>query len=89
MYVLNPDVGEEQLAQDIERFNEWIVREGGSIDKIEKWGRRKLAYEIDKKTDGFYVLIRFTGEGTIANEISRLLRIQDDVIRSMAVRLDA
>lgn len=89
MYVLNPDVGEEQLTQDVERFNDLIARQGGTVEKTDKWGRRKLAYEIEGKTEGFYVVVKFDGTGTIANELTRLLGIHDDVIRSMAVRLDA
>lgn len=88
MYILRPDLGEEQLTQDIERFNEMITREGGVVEKTDKWGRRKLSYEIDKQTEGFYVVVSFQGEGTISNELNRLLKIHDDVVRSMTVRID-
>lgn len=88
MYILRPDLGEEQLTQDIERFNEVIAREGGEVEKTEKWGRRKLAYEINDLNEGFYVVVSFRGQGTISNELDRVLKIHDDVVRSMTVRMD-
>lgn len=88
MYILKPDLGEEQLTSDIERFNEIIVKENGTIEKTEKWGRRKLSYEIDGHSEGFYTVVTFTAPGDVANEMTRLLRISEDVMRSMVVRLE-
>ncbi len=88
MYILKPDLGEEQTASDIERFNDMVARGQGTVEKTEKWGRRKLAYDIDGHGEGFYVLVTFQGEGTIGNELTRLLRIEDDVLRSMVVRAE-
>jgi small subunit ribosomal protein S6 len=89
MYILKSDLGEEQTTASIERFNEMVVRASGTVDKTDKWGRRKLAFDIDGHSEGFYVLVTFQGDGTIANEVSRQLKIQEDVLRSMIVRLDA
>lgn len=88
MYILKPDLGEEQLAGDIERFNDAIVQQEGVVEKTEKWGRRKLAYEVAGFTEGFYSVVTFTGSGNISNEMTRILKIHDDVLRSMIVRLD-
>lgn len=88
MYILKPDLGEEKTTEDIERFNEMIVRAAGTVDKTDKWGRRKLSYDIEGHGEGFYVVVSFQGDGTIANEMTRLLRIQDDVLRSLVVRVD-
>ncbi len=88
MYILKPDLGEEQTAADIDRFNDLVARAQGSVEKTEKWGRRKLAYDIDSHGEGFYVLVIFQGDGTIGNELTRLLKIEDDVLRSMVVRAD-
>ncbi|AEJ41966.1 30S ribosomal protein S6 [Sulfobacillus acidophilus TPY] len=88
MYILKPDLGDEALQEDIEKFSQMIQTAGGAVEKTDKWGRRKLAYEIQGYTEGFYVVVNFTGSGDIANEITRILRINDDVIRSIVVRLD-
>lgn len=88
MYILKPDLGEEQVAADIERFNQTIQQENGLVEKTEKWGRRKLAYEINGHSEGFYMVVTFTGEGGIGNELTRVLKIHDDVIRSIVVRID-
>jgi small subunit ribosomal protein S6 len=88
MYILKPDVGEETIQQDIERFNQMITQAGGTVTKTDKWGRRKLAYDIAGYPEGFYVVVTVDGAGNLASEVTRLLRIQDDVLRSMVVRLD-
>lgn len=88
MYILKPDLGEEQTAAGIERFNDMVARASGTVEKTDKWGRRKLAFDIDGHGEGFYVLVTFQGDGTIANELTRQLMIQEDVLRSMIVRLD-
>ncbi|MCY0880730.1 MAG: 30S ribosomal protein S6 [Firmicutes bacterium] len=89
MYILKPDLGEEQLSADIERFNGVISQQNGTVEKVDKWGRRKLAYEINGHNEGFYVLVDFEGSGEISNELTRVLKISDDVIRSIVVRKDA
>ncbi|WP_242939638.1 30S ribosomal protein S6 [Sulfobacillus thermosulfidooxidans] len=90
MYILKPDLGEEQTQADIDRFNDVITQQQGTITKVDKWGRRKLAYEINGLTEGFYMVVDFDYDGSedIANEITRVLKIHDDVVRSIIVRLD-
>lgn len=88
MYILKPDLGEEQLNEGVERIAQIVTQSGGTIDKTDKWGRRKLAYEIDGQTDGLYSVVSFQGTGDIGNEVTRLIRILDDVIRSIVVRVD-
>ncbi len=90
MYILKPDLGEEQTQADIDRFNELLAQEHATVTKVDKWGRRKLAYEIQRLTEGFYMVINFDYDGSndIANEITRVLKIHEDVIRSIVVRID-
>lgn len=88
MYILKPDLGEEQQAEALDKINQLVAQAGGTVDKTDKWGRRKLAYDVAGYSEGFYVVVNFQGSGDIGNEVTRLLRIQDDVIRSMVVRLD-
>ncbi len=90
MYILKPDLGEEQTQADIDRFNELLAQEHATVAKVDKWGRRKLAYEIQRLTEGFYVVIDFVYDESkdIANEITRVLKIHEDVTRSIVVRID-
>ncbi|WP_338055041.1 30S ribosomal protein S6 [Sulfobacillus harzensis] len=88
MYILKPDLGEEAQQSAIEKVEQIVEGAGGTVEKTDKWGRRKLAYAIDDFTEGFYVVVNFSGDGAIANEITRLLNINEEVIRSMVVRLD-
>jgi len=90
MYILKPDLGEEQTQADIDHFNELLAQEHAAVTKVDKWGRRKLAYEITRLTEGFYVVVDFDYEGPndITNEITRVLKIHEDVVRSIVVRID-
>lgn len=90
MYILKPDLGEEQTQAVIDRFQDVVTHEQATIAKVDKWGRRKLAYEIQRLTEGFYMVINFDYDGSndIANEITRVLKIHEDVIRSIVVRID-
>lgn len=88
MYILKPDLGEEAQVSATEKVQQVVEGAGGSIDKTDKWGRRKLSYTINDYDEGFYVVVNFKGEGTISNEITRLLNINDDVIRSIVIRGD-
>lgn len=88
MYILKPDLTEEAQAAAFEKVQQIVQNAGGTVDKTDKWGRRKLAYEIEDYPEGFYVLVNFAGDGTIANEITRLLNINEEIIRSMVIRLD-
>ena len=88
MYILKPDLGDEALASATDRVQRTVETSGGAIGKTDKWGRRKLAYEIDDYSEGLYVVMNFDGDGMIANEITRLLNINEDVIRSIVIRCD-
>ena len=88
MYILKPDLGEEAQLAATEKVQQTIEGAGGTVEKTDKWGRRKLAYSIDDYSEGFYAVVNFQGTGTIANEITRLLNINEDVVRSIVVRGD-
>jgi small subunit ribosomal protein S6 len=87
MLIVIPELDEEQVENTVGRFRTIIERTGGEAGEPNHWGRRKLAYEIDHRTDGFYVVMEFTaGERTLA-ELKRILRVSDDVLRHMVVKL--
>ncbi|MDP9457150.1 MAG: 30S ribosomal protein S6 [Actinomycetota bacterium] len=87
MLIVIPELDEEQVENTVARFRTIIERTGGEVGEQNNWGRRKLAYEIDHRADGFYFVVQFTaGERTLV-ELKRILRVSDDVLRHMIVKL--
>jgi small subunit ribosomal protein S6 len=87
MLIIIPELDEEQVENTISRFQTIIERTGGEVGNVNHWGRRKLAYEIDHRTDGFYLVMEFTAGERTLTELKRILRVSDDVLRHMIVRL--
>ncbi|MEE0435948.1 MAG: 30S ribosomal protein S6 [Peptococcaceae bacterium] len=89
LYIIKTEVGEEQTQAVIDRYNGILEGEGATVEKVDKWGKRKLAYTIDKKyTDGFYVLVNFKGEANAVDEVDRLMKIDENLLRHMITRVD-
>jgi small subunit ribosomal protein S6 len=86
LLLLDPDLDEGRQDEVVQRTRELVERSGGSWDLHDVWGRRKLAYEIQHKGDGNYHLLHFTCDAETLDEISRVLRIDDTVLRHMATR---
>jgi small subunit ribosomal protein S6 len=85
LYIVNPVIEDELREATSQRIDTTITSQGGGIDKIEDWGKRKLAYEINGLADGDYTLVEFHAEPTSIAEISRVLRITDAVERFIIV----
>ncbi|MED4731963.1 30S ribosomal protein S6 [Aneurinibacillus migulanus] len=88
MYILRPDLQEEATKANVERFSNVITEDGGEMEKVNEMGKKRLAYEIDDHREGFYVLMNFQSEPQAVNEMERLMKISDDVIRYLVVRED-
>jgi small subunit ribosomal protein S6 len=86
LLLLDPDLDEGGQSEIVTRTRELVERAGGTWDLHDAWGRRKLAYEIHHKGEGSYHLLQFTCEPEALEEISRVLRIDDSVLRHMATR---
>jgi small subunit ribosomal protein S6 len=86
LLMLDPELPEERQTEIVTRAREAIEKDGGSWDNHEPWGRRRLAYEIDHKAEGSYHLLTFATEPATLEEISRVLKITDGVMRHLAVR---
>ena len=86
LLLLDPDLDEARQEEILGRTRELVERSGGSWDLQDAWGRRKLAYEIGHKGEGSYYLLQFTCDAATLEEISRVLRIDDGVMRHMATR---
>jgi len=86
LLMLDPELADERQAEIVTRVRESIERDGGRWESEEPWGRRRLAYEIDHKPEGVYHLLTFAAEPATLDEVSRVLKITDGVMRHMAVR---
>jgi small subunit ribosomal protein S6 len=86
LLLLDPELADEKQAEVIARVRALVEKGGGTFDRHDAWGKRKLAYEIDKKTDGNYHLLHFTVAPETLDEISRVLKIEDTVMRHLATR---
>ena len=82
LYVLNPNLTEEETQAIVEKFKT-LIEQKGTVDEMEEWGKRKLAYEINYLTEGYYVLVKFTSGPELPAELDRILGITDGVIRSL------
>ena len=82
MYVLNPNLTEEETAALVEKFKA-LIESNGTVDELQEMGKRKLAYEINYLTEGYYVLVKFTCDPDFPAELDRVLGITDGVIRSL------
>jgi len=83
MCILQPDLDETAFKGALERVQSWVSEAGGSVDKTEIWGRRKLAYAIRKQTEGQYVLMNVTLEPKSTSELERNIRFLEPVLRHM------
>jgi len=88
LFILRPDAPEEEIDQLIEQLTTLIATNGGNVDKSEKWGVRKLAYRVQKRNEGFYVLLQFVAKPETVREIERRLRVTDLVLKFLTVRVD-
>jgi small subunit ribosomal protein S6 len=88
VYVVSPDASDEQVTALHDQVQATVTRMNGTIEKTEPWGRRKLAYEIGHHKEGNYVLEVIHGSGELMKELDRRLKVIDEVIRHIAVRVD-
>ena len=84
--VLSPEMDEEGISQQVERINQFITEQGGGILKEERWGKRKLAYPIQKFSEGSYVLTQFTLTPELIQQMDTTLKVSEDVIRHLLTR---
>ena len=87
VFVVSPEVPDENLGATTEKVSQFISNRGGSIDKMEPWGRRKLAYPINDFREGNYVLLQFKMDPSHVTDLESSLRISEEVLRYLVVRL--
>jgi small subunit ribosomal protein S6 len=88
LFIVKPDAPDEEVDQFVETLRTQLTTAGATVDKIEKWGKRRLAYRVDKYREGTYVLFQFTSEPTAVKELERRLRVSDVVLKFLTVRID-
>lgn len=86
MYLVTPEMEDEAIKGVIEKFSGIITANGGEIEKTDEWGRKKLAYPIDYKTEGYYVLVNFAAAPELPRELERNFRNDESILRYMVVR---
>ena len=82
MYIIDPDKSEEEIAALVEKFRA-LIADNGTVNETEEWGKRKLAYLINDKPEGYYVLVKFTSAPAFPAELDRVLKITDGIMRSL------
>jgi small subunit ribosomal protein S6 len=88
LFIVKPDAPEEEADQFVEQLQTQLKAAGATVDKVEKWGKRKLAYRVDKYREGSYVLLQITCAPETVRELERRLRVADIVLKFITVRID-
>lgn len=86
MVILDPEIDERTVAPSLDKFLNVIRNDGGTVDTVDIWGKRRLAYEIDKKSEGIYAVVNFTAESATTNELDRQLNLSEAVMRTKVLR---
>jgi len=88
LYIVKPTVGEAEVETLTTQIKGYVDEAGGEIEKLEPWGKKRLAYLIDNHRDGHYVLITYKGVSSTVHEVERRMKVTDDVMKFMTVRID-
>ena len=88
VFIVNPDFTEENAKGLLDKFTGLITENGGAVDKVDEWNKRRLAYPIEDYTDGVYYVVTFTAPAEVPAELDRVLNITDGILRSIIVKLD-
>jgi len=89
MVILDPNTEERTVAPSLDQFLTVVKTDGGSVEKVDVWGRRRLSYDIDKKSEGVYAVIDLTATPATVKELDRQLNLQDSVLRTKVLRPEA
>ncbi|GAD34627.1 ribosomal protein S6 [Microbacterium sp. TS-1] len=88
MVILQPEIDERQVAPNLDKFLKVITNDGGTIENIDIWGRRRLAYEIQKKNEGIYAVVNFTATSETTQELDRQLKLSESIMRTKVLRAE-
>jgi small subunit ribosomal protein S6 len=88
LFIVAPNLSEEEVKATVDRVKSVIENGGGTVENVDDWGKRRLAYEINDFNEGIYFLVNFTSDSQLPKELDRILRISDNVMRHIVVKLD-
>ena len=88
MVILDPEIDERTVAPSLDKFLNVVRNDGGTVDSVDIWGRRRLAYEINKKSEGIYAVVQLTAEGDTTKELDRQLKLSEAVMRTKVLRAE-
>jgi small subunit ribosomal protein S6 len=86
--VLKPELTDEAQEGFLQKVTRWVTEKGGSVSQTDKWGRKKLAYPLKQFMEGIYVLTRFSAEPTLVREVEKNLRLSEEVLRHLVVKIE-
>lgn len=89
VFIVNPDFTEEAAKGMLDKFSALITENGGAVEKVDEWNKKKLAYPIEDYTEGYYYVVNFTAPAELPKELDRVFNITDGILRSIIVKLDA
>jgi small subunit ribosomal protein S6 len=88
VFIVNASLDDAQIDQVIARMQEVVVTNGGEVTSLNRWGRKRLAYTIRKRNNGFYVLLEFSGNGQLISQLERAYQLEENIIRYLTIQLD-
>jgi small subunit ribosomal protein S6 len=86
MIILDPELEDRTIQPSLDKFLTVVTKDGGTLDKVDLWGKRRLAYEINKKSEGIYAVVNFTAESATAKELDRQLGLNESILRTKLLR---
>jgi small subunit ribosomal protein S6 len=89
MVIMDPELDDRTVQPQLDKFLKVVTKDGGTVDNVDIWGRRRLAYEIKKKPEGIYAVVNFTAEPATAKELDRQLGLSETIMRTKLLRADA
>ena len=89
MVILDPELEERTVEPSLDTYLNIVRKEGGTVEKLDIWGRRKLAYDVKKKSEGIYAVVDLTAEPAVVKELDRQLTLNESVLRTKVIRPDA
>jgi small subunit ribosomal protein S6 len=88
LFIADPNLGEPEVDALAAQVQGFIEKDGGRVEKVEKWGKKRLAYEVRRHSEGYYVLLVVHGAGSLMKEVERRMKVADGIVRFLTVRVD-
>jgi small subunit ribosomal protein S6 len=86
MIILDPDLEERTISPSLDKFLSVVTKDGGTVDNVDLWGKRRLAYDIKKRSEGIYAVVNFSAESATAKELDRQLGLNESILRTKLLR---